>query len=106
NIKYEILPCGVNTEFFKPMDNIKKDEAFKLVIFPADPSRKIKNYFLFQKVMEYLNAKSGCIIKHEHIHNLSREGVRNLMNRADCLLMTSISEGSPQVIKEALSCGL
>src|SRR5690606_10994986 len=32
--------------------------------------------------------------------------VKEIMNSSDCLLMTSITEGSPQVIKESLSCGL
>ena len=35
----------------------------------------------------------------------SRAEVAVLMNAVDCLLMTSHSEGSPQVIKEALACG-
>lgn len=35
----------------------------------------------------------------------NRKEVALLMNAADCMLMTSHSEGSPQVIKEALACG-
>ena len=35
-----------------------------------------------------------------------REEVALLMNACDALLMTSFSEGSPQVIKEALATGL
>ena len=34
-----------------------------------------------------------------------RTEVAMLMNAVDCLLMTSHSEGSPQVVKEALACG-
>jgi glycosyltransferase involved in cell wall biosynthesis len=105
-VKYEILPCGVNTEFFKPENCISKKCNTKLIVFPGDPSRKEKNYYLFQKVIEYLNLKSSFKVQQQCINNLSREGVRDLLNKADCLLMTSISEGSPQVVKEALSCGL
>lgn len=35
----------------------------------------------------------------------SRTEVAALMSAVDCLLMTSHSEGSPQVVKEALACG-
>ena len=35
----------------------------------------------------------------------SRPEVAVLMNAVDCLLMTSHSEGSPQVVKEAIACG-
>ena len=35
----------------------------------------------------------------------TREEVNRLMCACDCLLMTSKTEGSPQVIKEAMACG-
>ena len=35
----------------------------------------------------------------------TREQVATLMQAADVFLMTSLTEGSPQVIKEAMACG-
>lgn len=35
----------------------------------------------------------------------SRQQVALLMQAVDCFLMTSFTEGSPQVIKEAMACG-
>ncbi len=106
NKNYEILPCGVNTDFFKPDRKIKNDERTKTVIFPGNRSAHVKNYSVFEKVIGYLKEQSSFLIKQEFIDNLSREEVRDILNTGDCLLMTSISEGSPQVVKEALSCGL
>src|SRR5699024_6471869 len=37
-------------------------------------------------------------------HNLTREQVLKCLNKIDLLLMTSLVEGSPQIIKEALAC--
>ena len=104
-IDYEILPCGVNIDFFKPIpvDGCKVNT--KLIVFPGSPLVEIKNYGLFKKVIEHLKRNTEFVIEEAQVNNLSREGVRDLLNKADCLLMTSISEGSPQVIKEALSCG-
>jgi len=40
------------------------------------------------------------------MNNLSREQVKALLQHSDMMLMTSFSEGSPQAVKEALSCNL
>lgn len=105
-VSYETVPCGVNTDFFKPLMQEKKDDNYKLIVFPGNPALDVKNFFLFESVLKYLKKKTSFVINYQCINNLSREGVRDLLNKANCLLMTSISEGSPQVIKEALSCGL
>lgn len=105
-INYEVLPCGVNVDFFKPDKITSRDENTKLIVFPGNPLVEVKNYCLFGKVIEYLRQNSPYTIESETVHHLSRVQVKELLNRGDCLLMTSISEGSPQVVKEALACGL
>lgn len=100
---FEILPCGVDVDFFNHFPNIKTQT--NLFIFPSDPTRKVKDYPLFQNTINILKS-SIPNIETKNIHNLNREGVRDLLNKATCMIMTSISEGSPQVIKEALSCGV
>lgn len=105
-VNYEVLPCGVNIDFFKPNGQLKKEEKSKLVVFPSSPLVGVKNFPLFEKVIQLLRQKSDYTVEFACIQNLTRAEVRDLLNRADCLLMTSTSEGSPQVIKEALACGL
>ena len=39
------------------------------------------------------------------LRGYSRSEVNRLMCAADCLLLTSLREGSPQVVKEAMACG-
>jgi glycosyltransferase involved in cell wall biosynthesis len=107
NVSYEILPCGVDASFFVgDGDNKTKDKNSRLILFSGDPNRTVKNYPLFEKVIEIIKDKSDLNILVSNIHDMTRVQVREILNRADCLLMTSFSEGSPQVIKEALSCNL
>lgn len=102
---YEILPCSVNIDLFMPADQ-NKVEAGKLLIFPGSPKVPVKNFSLFEEVREEVRVQTGEEVSYAALEKLTRVEVRDLMSRADCLVMTSISEGSPQAVKEALSCGL
>ena len=106
-----VLPCGVNLLFFNNslvvVDKNEKQEELVLV-FPNDRKIAVKDYPLFENTVQVLAAMLGNnhSIRIVEITNMNREGVRKTLSTADCLLMTSISEGSPQVIKEALACDL
>ncbi|MDN3688894.1 glycosyltransferase family 4 protein [Cyclobacterium jeungdonense] len=107
NPNVEILPCGANPSFFSPQANIKKNGRRDFVIlFPGSSKREVKNFPLFLEVMDSLRKLGVHNIRHQCLENMSREQVRDAMLNSDCLLMTSISEGSPQVVKEALYCNL
>ncbi|MBD3627946.1 glycosyltransferase [Cyclobacterium sp.] len=106
NQKVEIVTCGVDTAFFKPeLPAVPKGNS-KLILFPSSPSREVKDYPLFNRVIELVKKQLSHQINIACIDNLSRVEVRSLLNRADCLLLTSKTEGSPQVVKEALCCNL
>ena len=106
-VNYEIIPCGVNTDFFDTVtSDIHRCQSEKLIIFPGTPSRPEKNYPLFSKVCEIVRKESNWKVVSKCIEHMTRAQVRDTLNSADCLLMTSFSEGSPQIIKEALACGL
>lgn len=61
-----------------------------------------------QKIVDSINCekseKNGEVELIE-LKGYNREEVNTLMCGANCLLMTSKTEGSPQVIKEAMACG-
>jgi glycosyltransferase involved in cell wall biosynthesis len=103
--RYELLPCGVNTDFFLPSDQDGRRRG-KLILFPGDPGVAVKNFPLFREVVGQLQKTTNHAVIYRCIYGLGRKEVRDLLCAADCILMTSISEGSPQVVKEALSCGL
>lgn len=103
--KNVVIPCGVDTALFVPMDKQECRERMKLeadkkyVLFAGAFENKVKNAVL---------AKAAVgLLEHVEILELkgySRQEVVWLMNAVDAVLMTSFTEGSPQFIKEAMAC--
>lgn len=102
------IPCSVNTELFYPADLRKESNGSKryIIVFPSDKTRMVKNYPLFARTIEILYSKYHVNCEEVELKNMNREEVANLYRHADLMLMTSISEGSPQVVKEAMGCNL
>jgi glycosyltransferase involved in cell wall biosynthesis len=101
------IPCAVNTQIFTAQNNQQKETRKKIsVVFPSDRTRQVKDYPLFKKTIEILRLSYGLDIKEYELKNMGRKDVALLYARCDVLLLTSKSEGSPQVIKEAMSCNL
>ena len=103
--KYSIIPCGVNTELFKPIDKAEARKKLNLAdsgqiaLFASAFDVPVKNYTLAKVACDQIK-----YLKLIELKNYTREEVSLLLNAVDLLLLTSIREGSPQIIKEALSC--
>jgi teichuronic acid biosynthesis glycosyltransferase TuaC len=102
-----VIPCGIDTELFKPMDKmvcrekLNLDTQMKYVLFSSHFENEVKNYPLAKEALIQLNDPSVELLA---LKNYSRQEVALLMNAVDVCLLTSFSEGSPQFIKEALAC--
>ena len=101
-----VIPCGVDTTAIFPVERSEArkrlgwDENGKYVLFAGAFDNSVKN--------SQLAMEATALIKDVSLMELrgySREQVNLAMNAANCLLMTSLREGSPQVIKEAMTCG-
>lgn len=102
-----VIPCGVDTAVFRPMQRddacrtMQLNPAQRYVLFAGAFDNEVKNPQL---------AKDACALLPEitllELKGYNRTEVAMLMNAVDCLLMTSHSEGSPQVVKEALATDL
>lgn len=101
----EIVPCSVNTSLFRELDKHNKSNSVH-ILFPSARSRVVKDFPLFEKTCELLRQQYKLDVKEYYLENLSRNQVAKLFNKMDVLLMTSVSEGSPQVVKEAMACNL
>ena len=101
NNKLIKLPCGTDLNYFNK--KIVDAEPNKIIIgFPGNRERKEKNYQLFKKIIDQINATQKISVI--EFHNLTREEVVTNLNKIDILVMTSLVEGSPQIIKEAMAC--
>ena len=70
------------------------------MILVADPARPEKNFKLCREAIEQLGDPSVELLA---IYNKTHEEVARYMTAADVLMLTSFTEGSPNVIKEAMA---
>lgn len=104
--KTNIVPCGVDLELFIPLkkedcrQELRFDFEDKIVLFAGNREIKIKNFELAESAVK-LTGKNIRLIE---LKDFNRNHINLLLNAADLLLLTSISEGSPQIIKEAMAC--
>jgi glycosyltransferase involved in cell wall biosynthesis len=101
------IPCGIDVKLFVPYpkSTARKELGLprdrQIVLFASSFNRIEKNYALAEQAVNELNANVDLI----EFSGYTRKKSAYLYSAVDCLLLTSIREGSPQVIKEAMACG-
>lgn len=100
-----LIPCAVDSNTFRPIGQRGKNEIVQIV-FPSKHNYPIKNYPLFADVLSILQNKYKLQCNEIELKGLSRSEIAEIFSRADLMLLTSNSEGSPQVVKEAMACNL
>lgn len=106
--RFSLLPCGIDlsekqlTPKKEARQKMNLSNEKKYVLFAGAFDNGVKNALLAQKTVEILHDANVVLLE---LKGYSRDEVSLLMCASDAFLMTSLSEGSPQVIKEAMACG-
>jgi len=102
---------GVDFELFRPIPRAEAraalcwDQSRYYVLFGNNPQRSVKNYPLAQAAIERLRAR-GTPAELVIASGLPQTTLVQYINACNAVILSSISEGSPNIVKEAMACNV
>lgn len=110
SVHAQVLPSGLDLNLFRPepQDEVRRrlglpaDE--RLVLFVGNPGLARKRYALAQQAVELVSRTipARLVVGWEKTH----QEIVAMMNACNALICTSMQEGSPNAVKEAMACNL
>jgi len=105
-----VIPSGLDFSVFRPIPRAEARRELgmnpdeRLVLFVGRPAQARKRYDLARAAVDLLNERmpARLVVAWQVQH----AQVPLYMNACDALIFTSMQEGSPNVVKEALACNL
>jgi glycosyltransferase involved in cell wall biosynthesis len=105
-----VIPSGIDFDLFQTMprgearSQLGMPAEERLVLFVGNPAQKRKRFALAQAAVAILNKhlSARLVVAWGAPHT----DIPKYMCAADALVCTSMQEGSPNVVKEALACDL
>jgi glycosyltransferase involved in cell wall biosynthesis len=110
--RVSVLPSGVDIEVFRPWPRSAARERLgwtgseRVVLFNAGRDARVKRLDLACAAVSAARLEIPDLRWEVLNGSMAPEHVPELMNAADCLLLTSDYEGSPSVVQEALATNL
>jgi len=103
----DVIPCGIDLDNMRLIDintarkkmNLKNG---KNILFGGAFNNRRKNYPLIKKAIEITPELKDCNLI--ELKGYSRKEVNYLINACDVMVLPTLAEGSPQIIKEAMAC--
>ncbi len=111
-VESHVIPNGVDVTLFRPRDRAAARKELGLppdgwaVLFPGNPDDPRKGYPLACEAVRHASALLEAEIRIVPLKGIPPDRVATTMNACDAMLMTSLIEGSPNVVKEAMACNL
>jgi glycosyltransferase involved in cell wall biosynthesis len=107
--KVRIIPNGIDFERFKPLDRAacrnqlgwREDRLH--ILFPTNSGTPRKRPGLARAAVEAVNSL-GISAEMHQLQRVAHDQVSVWLSASDLLLVTSLHEGSPNIVKEALAC--
>ena len=106
-----VIPDGINFDLFRPMPRagvraaLGWDQDRYYVVFANNPKIPVKNFALAQAAVGLLKEK-GIEIELVVASGLPQTKVVEYINASNALILPSIAEGSPNVVREAMACNV
>ena len=106
-----VIPNGVDFDLFRPQARSEARKALgweqerAYVLFANNPKIPRKNYALAQAAVERLKAK-GIDVELVVANGLPQPTVVQYINACNVLILPSLSEGSPNIVKETMACNV
>ena len=109
--KVHVIPSGIDFDRFKPADPLSCKQrlgwnpASFHVLFASSSGDPVKRPWLAKAAIAQLN-ESPLPAELHYMTGVPAVEVPLWVNASDALLFTSAHEGSPNIVKEALACGV
>lgn len=110
-IKSYVIPNGVDLSLFRPIERreacrlIGLDPNKKYVLFPSNADWPRKCFPLARDAVDILK-KEYKNVELIYLYGKKQSDVPIYMSACDAMVLTSLWEGSPNVIKESMACNL
>lgn len=107
-----VIPHGVDLERFQPKSRdaarrtVGWDDEAAHVMFPYRVERDEKDFPRARRVVDRVDRRIDRPVELNVVTGVPHDRFYTYLNAADCLLLTSKMEGSPNVVKESLACNL
>ena len=106
---YHLIPSGLDLNLFQPMDRAKARQELglpqnkKLVLFGGRPEMPVKRYALARQAVSLIQYPEVELIA---LSSVAHQKMPLYINACDVIVLTSLHEGSPTIVKEALACNI
>ena len=110
SVPTHVIPSGIDFEQFRPIPRERARAHLglpldrRLVLFVGNPALERKRYPLARQAVDLLNRSVPAELM--VAWGVWHKDIPFLMNACDALVFTSMQEGSPNAVKEALACDL